>query len=173
MVCNHRSYLDPILLLCYIDAFPVAKAELAQWPLLGKGAQLAGILYLKRENAKSRTAILKEITSAILSGFQVILFPEGTTSALPVGVLAFKKGSFGAAAQDGFPVVPAALCFEEVADFWVGSETFLQHAFRRFKEKEIRVKVAFGPMLRSPDSGELLEKSRYWIENQLIASPPR
>lgn len=173
VVSNHRSYLDPILLLCYLDAFPVAKAELAQWPLLGKGARLAGILYLKRESANSRAAILREMSNAILTGYQVILFPEGTTSELPTGVLSFKKGSFGAAAQEGFPVVPAALCFAETADFWVGKDTFLQHAGRRFREKEIRVKIVFGPLIKSPDSGELLEKSKVWIEQQLAQRPPR
>lgn len=173
VVCNHRSYLDPILLLSQIEAFPVAKAELESWPLLGKGAQQAGILYLRRENMGSRAAILKDISKAISDGFSVMLFPEGTTSALPCGLLPFKRGAFRAAAQEGFPVTPVALCFVETADFWVGSDTFLQHAFRRFKQKTIEVKIVFGPLLHDADAVVLQEKSWHWIESQLIANPPK
>ncbi|MDX1910646.1 MAG: lysophospholipid acyltransferase family protein, partial [Saprospiraceae bacterium] len=89
LVCNHRSYLDPIILLAYIDALPVAKAEMASWPLLGKGAQMAGILYLQRESANSRANTLKALTQAVRDGYPIILFPEGTTSGLPTGVLPF------------------------------------------------------------------------------------
>lgn len=172
IVCNHRSYLDPILLLCALDAFPVAKSELASWPLLGGGAKLAGILYLERENAHSRAAMLHLIAKTIQGGFPVILFPEGTTSGLPAGTLPFKKGAFQLAAKNRLPVAPVALCFAEKGDFWVGEETFLRHAFRRFQQKTIRVKVCYGPVLRDDDTAILQEKSRQWIENQLITSPP-
>lgn len=172
VVCNHRSYLDPILLLCDLDAFPVAKSELAGWPLLGRGAKLAGILYLQRENAHSRAAMLRLIAETIQSGFPVILFPEGTTSGLPTGVLPFKKGAFQLAAKNQLAVAPVALCFAEQKDFWVGKETFLRHAFRRFQQKTIRVKVCYGPLLRGEDTAELQDKSRQWIENQLTAHPP-
>ncbi|MCY7327402.1 MAG: 1-acyl-sn-glycerol-3-phosphate acyltransferase, partial [Saprospiraceae bacterium] len=79
IVANHRSYLDPILMLCHLDALPVAKAELASWPVLGKGAASAGILYLQRNNSGSRADTLRQIEAKIEAGFPVILFPEGTT----------------------------------------------------------------------------------------------
>ncbi len=168
IVCNHRSYLDPILLLCDVFAYPVAKAEVSNWPLIGKGAQMAGILYLRRENAGSRSGTLRQMQEKIESGFSIIIFPEGTTSGLK-GTLPFKNGGFKMAAQAAIPVVPVALVFADERDFWVGKESFLQHAKRRFGEKQIKVKIFYGPAYKSLDPNELLLKSQTWIE-MILAS---
>lgn len=167
IVANHRSYLDPILMLCHVDGYPVAKAELASWPLIGKGARLAGILYLRREHGGSRANILKLMAEKIANGFPVIIFPEGTTSAL-TGTLPFKKGTFQMAARDAVPVVPAAISFADSLDFWVGKESFLSHAQRRFREKHIQVTLHYGPAMSSPDAEYLQTSSRAWIEEHLI-----
>jgi 1-acyl-sn-glycerol-3-phosphate acyltransferase len=169
IVANHRSYLDPILMLCHLYAYPVAKAELANWPLIGKGAQLAGILYLKREHSGSRANTLKLMTQKLEEGFSIIIFPEGTTSDLQ-GCLPFKKGSFQVASRLNAAVVPVAIHYPDSADFWVGSESFLAHGFRRFQQKKINVTLFYGPELRHSDAEELRTQSKQWIENQLIES---
>ncbi|MFN0015237.1 MAG: lysophospholipid acyltransferase family protein [Saprospiraceae bacterium] len=167
LMSNHRSYLDPIILLRDVYAYPVAKAELADWPLIGKGARWAGILYVQREASNSRVTILKAVADVVLGeGFSVILFPEGTTSDLD-GILPFKKGAFRAAARWSIPVAPVALHFEDKRDFWVGDATFGGHAWERFQEPTIRVRVSYGPLLRN-DDGEALELAvREWIEGAL------
>ncbi len=166
LVANHRSYLDPILMLCHVDGYPVAKAELADWPLIGKGARLAGILYLRRESGGSRANILKLMREKIAQGFPVIIFPEGTTSGLE-GALPFKKGAFQMAVRDAVPVMPVAVLFEDERDFWVGKESFLSHAQRRFREPEIRVEVHYGPVLSSGEAENLLTEARQWIVDAL------
>lgn len=167
LVSNHRSYLDPILMLCHVDGFPVAKAELASWPVIGYGARLAGILYLRREHSGSRANALRQMEEKLSEGFPVIIFPEGTTSDLP-GTLPFRKGVFQLAARTGAPVVPVALVFDDPADFWAGSETFVQHAGRRFREQTIGVRVCYGPVLRSDDADLLLYDAQNWIETRLL-----
>jgi 1-acyl-sn-glycerol-3-phosphate acyltransferase len=167
IVSNHRSYLDPILMLRDVDAYPVAKAELANWPVIGKGAALAGILYLRREHAGSRVSTMRLMEEKIQEGFQIIIFPEGTTSGLP-DTLPFKKGVFQLAARSRIPVVPVALVFSDSADFWIGKETFMSHAGRRFREKTIRVKVCYGPVLQDDDPEELLVQAKSWIETRLL-----
>ncbi|MCC7466830.1 MAG: 1-acyl-sn-glycerol-3-phosphate acyltransferase [Saprospiraceae bacterium] len=169
LVANHRSYLDPILILQDVDVFPVAKAELAKWPLIGKGAAMAGILYLKREETGSRVGTLKQMIDKIQSGFPVLIFPEGTTSSRP-DTLPFKKGGFKMAAQNGIPVVPAVICFPDPADFWVGKTTFLAHAAKRFVEPEIRVSVVYGNAMTHTDAGYLLEQAQSWINQTLITA---
>lgn len=166
LVGNHRSYLDPIILLRDVDAYPVAKAEMAGWPIIGKGARMAGILYVERENSASRSDILRLIGRRIEAGFQVMIFPEGTTSGLP-GTLPFRKGAFQLAARSGFPVVPVALCFADAADFWVGKISMPAHASRRFREKTIHVTVHYGPTLQGDDADALMEEARGWIEEKL------
>ena len=167
IVGNHRSYLDPILLLRDVFAYPVAKAEVAGWPVIGKGARMAGILYLQRESAASRSDILRLIGRRIEAGFQVMIFPEGTTSGLP-GTLPFRKGAFQLAARSGFAIVPVAFLFADPADYWIGDDTFAEHAGRRFREKRIQVKMCYGPVLRGDDADVLMNGAREWIEARLM-----
>lgn len=167
IVSNHRSYLDPILMLRDVDAYPVAKAELASWPIIGKGAALAGILYLRRDHSGSRVSILRLMEDKIREGFSIIIFPEGTTSGVP-GTLPFKKGVFQLAAKSDFPVVPVTLIFSDKKDFWIGKETFMSHAARRFREKTIGVRVCYGPTLQGDDAEELLSQAKNWIETRLL-----
>lgn len=169
IISNHRSYLDPILMLQHVDAYPVAKAELANWPIIGKGAKLAGILYLKRENVKSRAGTLKGIQDIIGDGFQVIIFPEGTTSGLPA-TLPFKRGVFQLAAKMNIPLVPAAVVFEHTADYWIGKESFVQHAGRRFREKQINVSVHYGATVVGDTPELLMEHCKNWIDETLLNS---
>ncbi len=172
IVSNHRSYIDPILLLQHVDAYPVAKAELANWPIIGKGAKLAGIWYINRENVKSRASTLQGISDIIASGYAVIIFPEGTTSDVE-GTLPFKRGVFQLASKSSIPIVPVAISFQERDDYWVGEETFLSHAGRRFRQKKIHVSVHYGPTQYGGDPEILMETSRLWIEAQLKISSSR
>ncbi|MDO8366584.1 MAG: lysophospholipid acyltransferase family protein [Saprospiraceae bacterium] len=167
IVSNHRSYVDPILMLRDVYGYPVAKAELAKWPIIGKGAKMAGILYLRRESAGSRSGTLRQMQEKIEAGFSVIIFPEGTTSALP-STLPFKKGAFKLAAQANIPVVPVAIVFADDRDFWVGKDSFLSHAKRRFGERKIDVKLCYGLEMRSEDPEVLLTKSQNWIDATLV-----
>lgn len=169
VVSNHRSYLDPIILLRDIDGFPVAKAELADWPLIGKGAHWAGILYVRRDTGGSRTSILRAISDLIIrQNIPVILFPEGTTSDLP-GTLPFQKGAFRTASKMSIPVVPVAISFEDRRNFWVGDVSFIKHAWQAFLHSEIAVQVHYGPVLQYSESDMLEQEARAWIEMKLLA----
>jgi 1-acyl-sn-glycerol-3-phosphate acyltransferase len=171
VVSNHRSYLDPVLVLRDLPVFPVAKAELADWPLIGRGAQHAGILYLKREHAGSRSSTLRAVADVTTQGYPVLIYPEGTTSGLVHGTLPFKKGIFQLAARLQLPVVPVALRFADPRDFWIGHDTFFGHVRRRFVERHIDVAVYYGPALRSDDGEYLRAEAQAWIENALSQIP--
>ncbi|HLP95287.1 MAG TPA: lysophospholipid acyltransferase family protein [Saprospiraceae bacterium] len=166
IVSNHRSYLDPILVLKDVNVFPVAKAELANWPIIGKGAKMAGILYVKREHAGSRVGTIKQMQDLVSNGFSVLIFPEGTTSGRP-DTLPFKKGAFKMAAQSGMKIVPVAICFDNPADFWIGKISFLSHAAKRFGEPAIRVSVYYGPAITNENPELLLENVQRWINDTL------
>jgi lyso-ornithine lipid O-acyltransferase len=168
IVSNHRSYLDPILMLRDVYGYPVAKAELSKWPLIGKGAKMAGILYLRRESAGSRSGVLRQMQVKIESGFPVIIFPEGTTSD-EAGTLPFKNGAFKLAAQANIQVVPVALVFEDPRDFWVTQESFLSHARRRFGSAKTAIKLHYGPPMRNEDPEILRMEAQQWIETVLLA----
>lgn len=169
ILANHRSYLDPILVLRDVFAYPVAKAELAGWPVIGKGARWAGILYVQRERGGSRVSALRAIADVVLQqGFPVLLFPEGTTSDLP-GMLPFKKGAFRTAAKWELPIVPVAIHFDDPRDYWVGSISFAQHAWQRLQERRTVIRLIYGPVIHPGATDDLEEVVRNWIEGQLLA----
>lgn len=163
---NHRSYLDPILLLCDTIACPVSKAEVAAWPVIGYGAKVSGVIFLKRENNSSRKLTLMGIADRLAEGYSVILFPEGTTHADPQ-CRPFNRGGFKLAARESVAVLPVAIEFGSKEDYWIGNDAFLPHFFRRFSEKNIQVRVHYGQPLVSNDPAYLAEEARHRINREL------
>lgn len=163
---NHRSYLDPIVLIQQVLAFPVAKAEVADWPIIGYGARLTGVLFVKRESLKSRRHTLHIIGEKIRAGYQVLLFPEGTSGAQPL-TLPFRLGGFNVAAVAGVPVVPVVVEYGNPRDYWVGDDTFIRHFLERFGEPEMHVEVHFGPTVLPGTGLEMLSTTQCWINETL------
>jgi lyso-ornithine lipid O-acyltransferase len=172
LVSNHRAHLDPLLMLQDVDGYPVAKAEIADWPLIGMGGRLAGMLFVQRDDPGSRVAIVRAIARVLRDGFPIIIFPEGDTSALD-GTLPFKRAVFEVAARMQVPVVPVALCFADERDCWIGTEPFLQHAMRRLKEPQMPIHVCYGPVIRNGDAEILLNNAKKWIDETLQRHPLR
>ncbi len=168
LLANHRSYLDPILILAVTEAFPVSKAEARKWPVLGAGAAATGVIFLKRESLKSRADTMQAIADKVKEGHRVILFPEGTTSAVPT-TIEFKKGSFQLAARNGIPVVPVAIDYRDARDFWVGKESFVGHFFRTFGERRKFVDVTFCEKIESADWQFLMRETRARIDAVLLS----
>ena len=167
LMCNHRSYLDPAVIVHDANVYAVSKAEVAKWPIIGFGAKVAGVLFLKRESAESRKRTLQGIAEKLQEGFAVLLFPEGTTHSEPT-TSSFKPGGFKLAAAEGFPVVPVAIDYSSTADHWIGNDTFLPHFLRRFAEREIPVQVHYGEAIWSDDPEVLLQDAKIWIDAELL-----
>lgn len=163
---NHRSYLDPFILIHDVDGFPVSKAEVSKWPIIGYGAKVTGVLFLERESTKSRQFTLKRIAQKVSEGFSVFLYPEGTTGDKD-HTLAFRPGGFKLAASNGIPIVPVAIEYGSKDDYWVGDDGFLSHFFRRFSEKNVYVSVRYGEAIQSSDAVEMISACKSWIDEQL------
>lgn len=163
---NHRSYLDPIVILHDAFAYPVSKAEVSGWPIVGYGAKVSGVLFLQRESATSRKFTLEAIADKLREGFPVILFPEGTTHSEPQ-TIAFKPGGFRLAAASHIPVVPVAIDYASAKDYWVGNDTFLPHFLRRFGEKSMKVRISYGEAIWNDDPVALLQEAQTWINAEL------
>jgi lyso-ornithine lipid O-acyltransferase len=167
IMCNHRAGIDPLVILRDVLAWPVSKAEVANWPALGYGAKRSGIIFLQRESLKSRKETLQAIADKVKEGWPVILFPEGTTHRTPV-TGPFKKGSFQLAADEGLPIVPAALIFGSTEDYWIGTQSFLDHFMQRFGTWRMTVKIVYGTAFRASDAQVLLNSTQHWIDEQLM-----
>jgi lyso-ornithine lipid O-acyltransferase len=165
LMCNHRSYTDPLVLLMEVLAFPVSKAEVEKWPIVGYGAKVTGIVFLQRESATSRRRTLDAIATKVQEGHQVMLFPEGTTT---TGQLTadMKRGGFQLAVNHGLTIVPAAIAYGNKADYWA-DESFLKHFLSRFGEPTMQVRVRFGQPMTGTDGSALLLQTKQWIDAQL------
>jgi 1-acyl-sn-glycerol-3-phosphate acyltransferase len=163
---NHRSYLDPAILVRDVIGYPVSKAEVANWPIVGYGARITGVFFLRRESQNSRKVTLNGIEEKVKSGFPVILFPEGTTHSEPT-TRTFRAGGFKLAASAGIPIVPVAIAYRSPDDHWIGNDTFLSHFLRRFGEAHMDVRVHFGEVIQSADADWLLQRTQSWIDSEL------
>ncbi len=105
---NHRSYLDPPLIVCTAkrDMRFLAKDELAKNPFLNFLGWAFEAIHVKRDE-KDVTAI-KESLKALKNGQCIGLFPEGTRNGLEKGEKV-KDGVAFFAVRSGAKVVPCGI----------------------------------------------------------------
>lgn len=92
-VSNHTSYLDILILGASLDAFFVAKSEIAGWPLINRVVKLGGTIFVNRSKKLNATKQVNKLNQIIKNGSNIILFPEGTSND-GQKVLPFKSSLF-------------------------------------------------------------------------------
>ena len=110
-VFNHQSKVDVVIIakLLRRDIAGVGKKEIKQMPLIGKTLELAGTVFIDRENSASAIEAMKPLVDAMRNqGKSVVIAPEGTRTITPK-LGSFKKGPFHLAIQAGVPVVPVII----------------------------------------------------------------
>ena len=110
-VFNHQSKVDVVIMakLLRRDIAGVGKKEIKSMPLIGKTLELAGTIFIDRENSASAIEAMKPLVDAMRNqGKSVAIAPEGTRSITP-RLASFKKGPFHLAMQAGVPVVPVVI----------------------------------------------------------------
>lgn len=165
-VCNHRSFSDPLLLVGYVDAYVIAKAEVSNLPLIGKGAEMTGVIYVKRENKNSRTAVRERMVEVLLEGKNVIVYPEGTTNG-NMKTLPYKKGTFSEAAINEIPVVPVVLEYKRRKNLWFKTGMFTHH-FKQFGRLTTSCFMEIGPAMRNADGLKLAEEVEEWTNKKIL-----
>lgn len=164
-VANHRSYLDAAVVLKYVYASIVAKAEVGSWPLVGWALKLTYTVLIKREDQASRKHTRVQVSNLMENGFSVIIFPEGTTFEGP-GIINFKPGPFQIAENGDFTLVPIAIEYKVKTDAWVGNDNFVGHFIKCFGKWRTHVSISFGPVLDSPTWQENHSAATNWIETE-------
>jgi lyso-ornithine lipid O-acyltransferase len=165
-ISNHQSYADPIVTATALAFMPVAKAEVANWPLVGWGARITGILYVKRENKQSRADTRAAIRTALIQGDPVLIYPEGTTSG-GTSTLPFRVSAFQVAAELGISVVPITLNYGRSEDKWGGKESFVTHFLKTFSKPKMDVWMHVGEPIADADWAQLLLKTQTAIDGKL------
>jgi 1-acyl-sn-glycerol-3-phosphate acyltransferase len=147
VVANHVSYLDPIAILPVCPAVPIAKGEVAGWPIIGPIGAALGVLFVDRDDGCGRARALRRIHDLLAGGTPVLNFPEGTTTRGDE-VLPFWRGSFGVAQRLGVPIVPLAIRYADPEIAWFGGQTFVPHYLRTAARARVEIELSFGAPLR-------------------------
>ncbi len=166
-ISNHRSYCDPIIAACDVAFLPVAKAEVGNWPLIGWGAKITGVLYVKRENKQSRADTRTAIREGLKAGDPVLIYPEGTTSSEQL-TLTFRPSAFQVAAELGISVVPITLFYGDPEDSWGGQESFAAHFLNTFGKPQMNVWLDYGAPIADTNWAQLLSKTQTSINEKLV-----
>ncbi|MGF1532916.1 MAG: lysophospholipid acyltransferase family protein [Bernardetiaceae bacterium] len=166
ILSNHRTYIDPVLILSHGLASVVAKAEVSRWALIGWGVRVSHVVLVQRQSRQSRQATRNSVQEWLESGFSLLIFPEGTTHAGP-GTLPLKPGMFKLAAEHGFGIIPTAISYREPGDAWVGDDTFIRHFLQCFAKPTTEVWVVYGQPIFGTDAQALQNQTQNWITERL------
>ena len=168
IVSNHVSYLDIPALSTALPCVFISKAEVEQWPLIGRYARWAGSVFVQRHDRADAARANVNVADALQNGVPVVLFPEGTTTD-GHRVLRFHSTMLQPAIDTAASVTPCAIRYElEDGDparevCWWGAMTLLPHAWNLLGKKIVRTRIAFGETIsaqghRKQLSAQLHEK---------------
>ncbi len=113
VVANHLSHFDPLTLAHFVEGAGRAprflgKAEVFEWPILGRIVASAGQIPVYRETVDAANA-LRAAIAAVDSGECVVVYPEATLTRDPLlWPMVGKTGAARIAASTGCPVIPVA-----------------------------------------------------------------
>jgi 1-acyl-sn-glycerol-3-phosphate acyltransferase len=154
-VSNHLGYADIPVLGSILPVTFVSKKEVGRWPVIGLLSNIAGTVYVDRNNRGGAGEFVREARERISAGERVLVFPEGT-STRGDDILPFKSVPFAAVAGlSGCTVLPLHVDVVEIggepvvgslrdAVSWHGDAAFVPHAFRMLGLRGIRYRVVIG-----------------------------
>jgi len=155
IVANHMSYLDAPILASFRPGAFVTSMEMRAVPVLGLITELGGCLYVERRSREKIHNEISSIEAALKQGFNVIVFPEAT-STNGEKVLQFKRPLFAAAAKAGTSVLPIVIQYESINGTpvtvanrdslcWYGDMSFGPHFIGLLKQRKIKVRIKILP----------------------------
>lgn len=132
-VANHLSWIDILALAGASGTAFVAKAELAEAPVVGWLASLNRTVFVKREHRMGVAEQINALKAALVDNWSVTVFPEGTTTD-GQSLLPFKTSMLSVLEPPppGVLVQPVILDYGPVAEWigWIGQESGVNNARR-------------------------------------------
>jgi 1-acyl-sn-glycerol-3-phosphate acyltransferase len=157
VVPNHLSYLDVIIIQSFLPTVFVTSREIEETPVLGQITRAAGCIYVERRHKWSVLRDINQLASLLDDGFNVTVFPEGTTTDGET-LLPFKSTLLESALRSRARVLPLCIRYERPdgsrldlaqCDFiaWYGDRKFFPHLKRLMSLKSINVRLSLlGPI---------------------------
>jgi 1-acyl-sn-glycerol-3-phosphate acyltransferase len=151
-ILNHRSAIDIFLTFALTEGHLVSRHDLADWPIVGRGAKRLGTLFVDRSSMVSGASVLKLMTRSLEEGLAIAIYPEGTAFSGDE-VRPFRPGAFRAAQKTGAEIIPLGVAYDDPAAYY-GDESFAVHTQRVAGLPALRASVAVGEPI-VPDGLEL------------------
>ena len=153
-VSNHVSYLDVFSIASIMNSVFVANADrIEQSTLLGTATKLSGGIFVERKNRSRVQQDMESIKNVLDLGYNVVLFPEATTSNGD-SLLPFKSSFFESALYAKADVVPICINYRELNGgpitrenrdnvFYYEHLEFFPHFFNLLKQKSITLEIQY------------------------------
>lgn len=147
ILSNHLSYIDVFIIFSLVPSVFVANSELKDEFLLGSITRYAGGIFVERRNRINLSEEIDLISDLLDDGFNVVLFPEGTTSNGD-GVLPFKNPFITAAIRSSVDIVPVCVKYRRIDGevissksrddvYYYGDAKFFDHALRLLSHESV------------------------------------
>jgi 1-acyl-sn-glycerol-3-phosphate acyltransferase len=137
-IANHLSWVDILALAGASGTAFVAKAELAEAPVVGWLARLNRTVFVKREHRMGVAEQINALREALVDNWSVTVFPEGTTTD-GQSLLPFKTSMLSVLEPPppGVLVQPVIVDYGAVAEWigWIGVESGVNNAKRVLARK--------------------------------------
>lgn len=137
-VANHVSWMDILAMAGASGTAFVAKAELAEAPVVGWLASLNRTVFVKREHRMGVAEQINALKEALVDNWSVTVFPEGTTTD-GQSLLPFKTSMLSVLEPPppGVMVQPVIIDYGPVAEWigWIGQEGGVNNAKRVLSRK--------------------------------------
>jgi 1-acyl-sn-glycerol-3-phosphate acyltransferase len=138
LIANHPSALEDFGVPALFDIYPLAKAGVRDWIILGRISDYAGTIYVQRGSADSRSAAKQALTDAAQSGKNIVIFPEGGCKGARI-YEKFHSGAFDISLQTGIPVLPVFLQYIDQETFEWKDESLVKKLWQIFKTNNNQV----------------------------------
>jgi fatty-acyl-CoA synthase len=135
---NHSSYVDIVVVLALLPSEVrfVTKGDATKMPIFGTLVRRTGQYLFDRGDPAARVRQAQEVEAALALGKSVVVYPEGTFTAI-TGIRPFQLGAFKAAAAAQKPICPVTVG---------GARQILRD--KTYLPRFGRVTVTFGPLLQ-------------------------
>ena len=179
IVANHLSWLDISALGSCTPVTFLAKREVADWPVVGRLAQLQGCVFVERAKKRAIPQVNQRIAASLQAGNTLVLFPEATTgdgnrllrfssahvqAAVNAAVEAAASAAANAASAQRVWLLPVAIVYTRRSGLpydrltrptiaWYGDMALLPHLWDIMRDGPVDCELRAGePLLVTPST---------------------
>jgi 1-acyl-sn-glycerol-3-phosphate acyltransferase len=166
VVANHRAALDIGILLHQVGGSFLSRADLEDWPVVGRLAREADTIFVDRDDRGSGARAIRAMRRHLKAGGSVMIFPEGATFEGDE-VRPFKAGAFIAARGLDVEIVPVGLAYPPGAEYV--DVSFVEHVEAIARRRRTPVGVALGTPFLAKGRSATLAKEAHATVQSLVA----